>query len=128
MIGGTDVIFETGLQQAQSLEIAVRTVARIWPRAVFQDALTGEILDSIDLIPFTRMKELLCYRDAAACQQWDALGADAATENTMIHLLAYDAGRLTVVVDNVARGDAAIFLSAISEAFAGGTKPLKHTA
>jgi hypothetical protein len=128
MIGGNDVIFETGLPRPQSLEIAVRNVARLWPNAILQDALTGEFLDAIDAIPFARINELLCYPDAAASQQWDALGADPGTENTMIHLLAYDAGRLTVAVDDAAKSDAAIFLSSLSKAFAGGTSPLKHTA
>jgi hypothetical protein len=128
MIGGTDVIFETALSQAHSLEIAVRNVARLWPNAIFQDALSGEIFAGPDAMPFSRINELLCYRDADARQRWDELGADVVRQNTMIHLLAYDAGRLTVVVDDAARGDVAIFLSALSKAFAGGTTPLKHTA
>jgi hypothetical protein len=128
MIGGVDVIFDTGLSSSRSLDIATCTITRLWTSAVFQDAINGDIFTSQQAIPFESVHELLCYRDAASHQQWDALGAEPSTADTMIHLLAYDPGRLTVVVDDDKRGDASIFLDALRQVLADRMSPLKNSA
>jgi hypothetical protein len=128
MIGGVDVIFDTGLPTSRSLEIAACTVTRLWANAVFQDAISGEVFSACDSIPFPNVHELLCYRDEGARLQWDAVGADTSTDDKMIHLLAYDARRLTAVVGNDKSGDARAYLEALRQAFADRVSPLKHIA
>jgi hypothetical protein len=79
-------------------------------------------------LPFESVHELLCYRDAGSHQHWEALGAEPATEDTMIHLLAYDSVRLTVVVDDDNRGDARIYLEALRQALTDRMSRLKTSA
>jgi hypothetical protein len=97
MIGGIDVRLPTRAGDS-SMEVAVRAIRHQWPRAEFEDAVSGERYQHFWQIPFATAKELFVYRDSAAARQWDEEGAVPAAFNTMIHLLSDD-DMLTVVVD-----------------------------
>jgi hypothetical protein len=100
MIGGEDVVIplhSTG--RAEALESAVRSLSSYWDSAVFEDAITGQRYDTFSAIPFGRCHELLVYRDEAALQEWEALGATPSTEGTMVHFIAEKAA-VTLVVDD----------------------------
>jgi hypothetical protein len=97
MIGGIDVRIPS-IADDLSLEVAVRAIRQVWPRAVFENGLTGERYDSFGEIPFGEVEEIFVYRDRAAAEIWDAQGAMPEASNTMIHLIA-DPGWVTAVVD-----------------------------
>jgi hypothetical protein len=101
MIGGVDVIFRTKREPAAALELCARVVMRRWRSAVVQDATTGMIYSRYSAVPFAASPEIMIYRDRAALNRWEELGADPSNENTMVHLLSHKAGQVTVVVDNV---------------------------
>jgi len=116
MIGGADVILSTGLSPADALDTAVRMVARGWKRAVFQSGDTGRVFDAYPQIAFAGLTELLAYRDRAAFDSWEQLGADPSNGNTMVHLLAPGSGELTVVVDDPSAPQMKELLDAIRDA------------
>jgi hypothetical protein len=100
MIGGVDVVFETQVERAVALELCARLIMSRWPGAVLENALTTERYAGVAEIPFAHVSELMVYRDQAAFESWQRLGADPANANTMVHLLAYEEGELTAVVDD----------------------------
>ena len=69
-----------------------------WPRAVFEDAVTGDRYNHFWEIPFGDVEELFVYRDEKAADDWDELGAVPELENSMVHLLTDD-GLVTAVID-----------------------------
>jgi hypothetical protein len=97
MIGGIDIPLPTRAGRA-SLEVAVRAIRQRWPRAEFEDALSGERFEHFLQIPFGEIEELFVYRDRAAADAWDEQGAVPSVANTMIHLIS-DPDAMTVVVD-----------------------------
>jgi hypothetical protein len=107
VIGGDDVIIKAPQSGPEGvLVFATRRLQQRWGQAVIQDAETGELfLGSWD-IPFSKIKELMIYRDRAAFHRWAEEGAVEATANSMIHLIA-EPSEVTIVVDdkeeNVAR-------------------------
>jgi hypothetical protein len=97
MIGGIDVRLKTAAGR-QALEAAVRAIRQMWPKAVFENAATGERYGYFDQIPFGQIDEIFVYRDDEVSEKWDEKGAIPETANTMIHVL-YDEGLITVVID-----------------------------
>jgi len=97
MIGGIDV-FITTKAGGSAIEVAVRAIRQLWPRAVFQNSLTGDRYDYFRQIPFGNLEELFVYRDSVSADAWDEEGAIPENFNTMVHLLS-DEDLLTVVID-----------------------------
>jgi hypothetical protein len=100
VVGGRDIVMACA-GGSRAVEIAVRTVRQFWPKAVYENAETGEVAERFDRIAFGRVKELLIYRDAAAAKRWEDLGADPSLDGTLIHVLA-GRGDLVLVVDEPA--------------------------
>jgi hypothetical protein len=99
-MGGEDVVIPlVATDRAEALESVVRSLSRYWDAAVFQDGGNGQRYETFSAIPFGRSHELLVYRDEAAFQDWEALGATPSTEGTMVHVIAQEAA-VTLVVDN----------------------------
>ena len=98
MIGGTDIVIPAKGGHAP-LDLCLRIIGRYWPAAVFEDALTGQHYDRYELVPISRLTEMLVYKNSVAANEWEQKGADPSLENTMIHLLRGE-NTLTVVVDN----------------------------
>lgn len=100
MIGRTDVIFENpGFDRWQLLDAIARCVCRHWRRSILQDGKTGKRYASYTETPFKDIEELLIYRDQAAFESWERLGADPENANAMIHLLVGE-NDLALVVDD----------------------------
>ena len=97
MIGGIDIRV-TSAAGKESLEIAVRAIAQLWPDAVFAHGESGERYDYVWLVPFSEMDEVFVYRDSGFADLWFEKGAVPEAHNTMVHVL-YDPGLLTVVID-----------------------------
>ncbi len=76
MIGGVDVIFAMQIEPAEALDPCTRLVTRRWPSAVVENAITGELYAEVAAIPFGQVSELMVYRDQAAFESWQSLGAD----------------------------------------------------
>jgi hypothetical protein len=101
MIGGEDIVIELpGLASSVTLPAAVRYVFDRWPSAVTQDGDTGRRFDRFAAMDFGNLREVFVYRDEAAFDSWERLGADTTNANQMIHFLA-STGRLTIVVDDL---------------------------
>jgi len=97
MIGGIDIRFKSAAGK-ESLEIAARAIAQLWPNAVFAHGETGERYDYVWLIPFSEMDEVFVYRESNSADVWFEKGAVPEAYNTMIHVL-HDTGLLTIVID-----------------------------
>jgi hypothetical protein len=97
MIGGIERRVPTRAGRS-ALEPAVRAVRQFWPKAVFENAETGDRYDEFWEVPLGRLDEIFVYRDAAAADGWEAEGAVPRLRNTMVHLIA-DEDAITVVVD-----------------------------
>ena len=97
MIGGTDIPISSRAGD-ESMEVAIRAMRQHWPRAVFEDAVTGDRYNHFWEIPFGDVEELFVYRDEKAADDWDELGAVPELENSMVHLLTDD-GLVTAVID-----------------------------
>lgn len=116
MIGGSDIIFHTICGSA-SLEVAVRAIARQWPNAVFEDAVSGTTWSECRSIQGADLQELLIYRDQAAARRWHDMGADESLAGTLVHLLL-SPGQLTVVVDSQPGAEFQSILADIGHALA----------
>jgi hypothetical protein len=101
MIGGIDISVKSPAGN-ESLEIACRAIAQLWPGAVFAHGETGERYAYVFLVPFSEMEEVFVYRDDESADVWFEKGAVPEAHNTMIHIL-YDPGLLTVVVDELSQ-------------------------
>ncbi len=97
MIGGIDIRIPTRAGML-SAEVSVRAIRQRWPRAVFENGLTGDRYDQFSQIPFGDVKELFVYWDSNAAAIWEAEGAVPRADNVMIHLIA-DLDILTAVID-----------------------------
>lgn len=87
MIGGVDIKISTRSGPA-ALDASVRVIRSFWPRAVFENAETGEYYNRFDEIPFGCLGEIFVYKDKAARDLWEADGAVPEAANLMIHLIA----------------------------------------
>lgn len=110
MIGGRDVIIPTTAGSA-AMELVLRAALRLWPRAVFEDAQTGDVLKNHGPLDLRGREEVLVYEDDNAAERWHDSGAEDVLANTMIHVLLRP-DSITIVVDN--RPSAAI-VSLLSE-------------
>ena len=99
MIGGVERRITTRAGEL-AVQVAVRAARQQWPKAVFENADTGDRYARFWDIPFQGLKEIFVYRDATAADAWDSQGAIPELSNTMIHLIA-DTGLITVVVDEL---------------------------
>lgn len=98
MIGGHDVYLKTP-DGASALDCALRTVRLFWPKAVFENAVTAELLPQYRQVAFAQVREILAYQDLSAFRKWEQLGADPSLHGTMIHLLA-SPNELALVIDD----------------------------
>ncbi len=103
----------TLLFREETLALCVRHLASLWPECIFEDAETGEVYRSCHEVPFAQIRELFGYRDPPAYASWEELGADESNGNTMVHLLCYDTGKLTIVVDDEANPEMREYIAAI---------------
>lgn len=101
MIGGTDVRFPV-LDSAVALERATKALLRHWPKAVIEDAFTGDLWSRVARVPFGRLTEVFVYQTPEHARRWDADGAIEDLRNTMVHFIRSE-GELTVVADDMAR-------------------------
>jgi hypothetical protein len=128
MIGGVDVVFDTQVEPAEALELCTRLIMSRWPAAVLENALTGERYAGHAEIPFGLASELMVYRDQAAFESWQRLGADPSNANTMVHLLAYERGELTAVVDDPVALDMRATLDEMAKGLRAGEAQPAHNA
>ncbi len=114
MIGGIDIEIPARAGE-RSMQVAVRAMIQCWPKAVFENGLTGERYDDYWHIPFgPELEEIFVYRDSDAADVWDAEGAVPDVYNTMVHAIA-DEETITVVMD-VKDAVAEMILAAITSA------------
>lgn len=100
MIGGYDIVFESNADPEDALRTAYRLLAYLWPHAVVEDGVTGELLSAgTPFDAFSGRSAIMVYRDSDARDSWDAYEAEPINHNTMIHVLAGPGGA-TLVVDN----------------------------
>lgn len=111
MIGGTDVIPAVG--DPAALSACVRIIRRRWPRARFEDAITGEKFAHWEEIPLARVREILAYPDAEAEAAWDEDRPDS-PPNPMLHLIASPRD-ITAVHDDPTSQDMRSILDSIRE-------------
>lgn len=123
MIGGTDIIIPTRLSTAAAMSNAARVVLNHWRAGIAQSGTTGAVLGRYADISFASVNELLIYRDADALRRWDEVGADPSTDDTLIHLLAYNRGQLTVVVDDRPSPEVTGLVQGIAELLADRSRP-----
>ncbi len=112
MIGGNDIVFPA-VDDAAAFEACVRIVVLRWPKARFEDAISGEKFARLADIPFARVRDLLAYPNAEAEAAWDA-DSPVSPENSMLYLIARPE-RITIVVDNPAAAEMRSILDAIHE-------------
>jgi hypothetical protein len=97
MIGGNDIVFPA-VGDSATLEACARIIQRRWPRARFENAITGEKYPQLDDIPFAELTELLAYPTAEAEAAWDADSPDS-PENTMLYIIMREED-ITIVLDD----------------------------
>lgn len=107
MIGGYDIIYDTDVDPKKILRKTWDLVSNLWPNAVLEDGDTGVLIalpSATDA--FADRDEVFIYKDLAARDSWNKLGAEPENFSTMIHVLA-GPGMATLVVgdpnDPVAR-------------------------
>lgn len=99
MIGGRDIILRAE-DSTVAMELALRAVRRLWLSAYIEDAVTGEALDLHGYVRLSGRHEVLAFKDKAAADLWSKVGADEATNGTLIHLLTTTPNELTIVIDD----------------------------
>ena len=97
MIGGIDIIIPA-IGNPAALDDCVRVIRRYWPRARYEDAISGEKLRDYNAVPSVSIKQLLIYRDERAEEAWDSENPEA-PPNTMIYLIL-STDFVTVVLDD----------------------------
>jgi hypothetical protein len=118
MIGGTDVVIPaTG--DVAALDTCARIIQRYWPRARFEDAITGKKYGSYGDIPVGGVRELFAYPDASAEAAWDTDDA-VAERNTMIYLILTPEA-VTAVLDDPHAPDMRSILDSIRNALSTKT-------
>jgi hypothetical protein len=97
MIGGSDIVIPA-VGDAVSLAACLQIVQRFWPRAWFEDAVSGDKYGRYDDIPLGHVHEVLVYTDAAAEAAWDA-DCPESPPNSMVYLIA-SPHSVTAVLDD----------------------------
>lgn len=116
MIGRADIVIVAHLVPYDAVAVVARAVTRYWESAYYEDAITADRFDRLPEIPFAKLNELFVYRDRAAYESWDELGADPSNANTMVHVLGYEDYRVTIVVDDPANPMMARMLDSVRQA------------
>lgn len=98
MIGGSDLTMRT-VSGPSALDFCIRMVCLEWPAAVFEDLTEQMPVSSYAELSISSLKELFIFRDVKAADDWQRLGADPSTQNTMIHILTSQS-QVTMVVDD----------------------------
>jgi len=111
MIGGTDIIIVVRDSES-AIDLALRATRRLWPTAVYENADTGEAFAAYRPIVLSSHCEILVYRDEAARNAWDELGADESLDGTMIHLIAREC-ELTIAVDDVPNSTISAYIETV---------------
>lgn len=101
MIGGTDLRFSV-LDSAVAMERATKALFRHWPKAIVEDALTGDSWSRVAHVPFGRLTEILIYQTREIAFRWEEEGAVDDLKNTMVQFIR-SGGELTVVADDPRR-------------------------
>ena len=114
MIGGTEFIIPIR-DKAEALDLAIRLVLRLWPKAVIEDATAEEVLPAYESISFFGRHELLAFRDTESAEKWDKLGVDPSLNETLIHLIASDQ-ELTVSLDDAPSAKMKAFAQTLRDA------------
>jgi hypothetical protein len=112
MIGGTDIVIPVA-DDLTALDACVRIVRSYWPRASFEDALTGRKYRRYADVPIGVLRELFAYRDVSAEAAWDA-GAPDVAANMMMYLILSD-DFVTAVVDDPSTVEMRSILDSIRE-------------
>ncbi len=98
MIGGADIVLH-GPTRAHDTDLLVRGIRGEWPSAMIQYADEDDAASIRDFhFPVIGPAELMVYRDLASYQSWQAKGATAENQDSMIHLIVSD-NSVTLVVD-----------------------------
>src|SRR5687768_16524799 len=97
MIGGRDEIIVTQ-RGVEALDLAIRTILRLWPDALIEDPERGESFRRYDEIGFAGRNEILVFRDPASADKWEELGPDPSLDGTLIHFLLSEKA-LTIAID-----------------------------
>jgi hypothetical protein len=115
MVGGDDVVIDTrGVETGIILEAITRHILQSWRSAIIEDADHGKRFPSFSGVPFAQLRELMIYRDGAAFESWERLGADESNANSMFHLIA-DPDTMTIVVDDARESSIATVLEEIRQ-------------
>lgn len=85
MIGGIDVVIPA-IGCASAMDVCARIIQRCWPKARFEDAITGETYCEYSEIPIGRVQELFAYRDCDAQSSWVADAVES-PPNSMLYLI-----------------------------------------
>ena len=112
MIGGNDIVIPA-VGDPAALEACVRIIQRHWPRARFEDAVSGEKYGRFGEIPLGRVRELLAYPDAVAEAMWDADSPDS-PPNSMLYLILSPTF-LTAVLDDPDTAEMSSLLESLRE-------------
>jgi hypothetical protein len=112
MIGGNDIVIPA-VGDSAALEACARMIRRHWPRARFEDAISGEKYSGYAEIPFGRVRELLAYPDADAEAMWDADRPDS-PPNSMLYLIV-SPNFITAVLDDPDTAEMNCMLGSIRE-------------
>ncbi len=123
MIGGTELIVRTRLSPAAALGNAAHVVLGQWREGVAQSGTTGVVLGRYANIAFADVNELLIYRHGAALHRWEQVGADPSTDDTLVHLLAYGQGQLTIVVDDRPSAEVRRLVGGIADLLTDRSRP-----
>jgi len=97
-IGGEDLVLPFPWEPADRNRI-VRFFRQLWPDGVYEDANTayaGRFSDALLFAPPSA--EFFAYASLEAWAAWEADGATAANQDTMVHVLGSPSG-ITLVVD-----------------------------
>lgn len=94
------------------MDMAIRTITRLWPHAMIEDAVTGEAFDRYADVTFAGRQEILVFRDAKAARLWDEIGPDPSLDGTLVHLLI-SGNQLTVTVDAEPNAQIRVYVAAL---------------
>lgn len=113
MIGGRDIILPSA-DPIVAMDLALRTVRRLWPSAYVEDAVTGEPLNLQGSVSLFGREEVLAFKNKDAADLWSKVGAGDATNGTLIHLLTTTPDELTIVVDDEPTEEMRRYVQALS--------------
>jgi len=109
VIGGNDRVYPRGLSR-EMLDFVLRIFRGFWSAALVQDpdaSLVWTVEEAIRS-PIRGSRSLMVYRDEAAYESWDILGADPSNDDTMIYVLLGEESTTFVVSDSLPKTPAMV--------------------